>query len=155
MSWPKSCSRRGRFRMPWRGVGAAAAMVGHGGGVKRRRRQALGTSLAVFLGCATVARRFLDSVSCQDCCYRPLLDFESRSVMRHGRVNIQSTESCFAKTGKVGALLQASRPVSLARDASGESHLTTAGGGQSVRGGLLLELLVEQAAPGRSAVRVP
>ena len=48
--------------------------------------------------------------------------------------------------------LQASRPVSLARDASGESHLTTAA---SVRGGLLLELLVEQAAPGRSAVRVP
>mmetsp|Transcript_27324 Transcript_27324/g.82733 ORF Transcript_27324/g.82733 Transcript_27324/m.82733 type:complete len:260 (-) Transcript_27324:57-836(-) len=68
MSWPKSCSRRGRFRMPWRGVGPAAAMVVHsvhsGGGVKRWAHT---SGLAVYLGCATVARRFLGSVSCRDC----------------------------------------------------------------------------------------
>ena len=64
MSWPKSCSRRGRLRMPCRGVGAAAAMVGHGCGVKRWAHT---SGLAVYLGCATAARRFLGSVSCRDC----------------------------------------------------------------------------------------
>ena len=114
MSWPKSCSRRGRFRMPWWGVGAAAAMVW-----SRRRRV-----------------RRAGQRSSRDCC-RPSLAFESRAVVRLGCVNIQSLRAVQNGGGRVA--LQAKRPVSPARDVSGQKYLKNRGGGQSVRGGTGME----------------
>ena len=154
MSWPKSCSRRGRLRMPWRGVGAAAAMVVHaaaaassGGGVKHGHTPLAWLS---FLGCATVARRFLGSVSCRDCPSASAY-FESRSF---------APRSCEKAAGRakrceLARVAKASNPALWHATRRESSHLTTAAGGQSVRGGLLLELFGASAAPGRSAVRVP